>query len=812
MSGCVLRRLSCVCLLWLVGISTASAQTPAGGAMRGVVRDEQGGVLPGVSIVAASGESAAFKTVSDREGFYRLVDLPPGTYALTAELPGFATLKRQGLVVDPGVNLALDLDMKVESVTEAVIVTAQKQGEELLRDVPIPVAVISAQQLVSNSQPLLRDYYATVPGLSVAPIYLGRQELSIRGVMTGGQSNPTVGITIDDVPYGASTVATGGPSLPDIDPGDLARLEVLRGPQGTLYGANSMGGLIKYVTIDPTFAGRSGRVEFGTNGVYNGDEPGYSLRAVINVPLSRTWAIRASGFTRQDPGYVDNPVLHIDGVNKAVAGGGRLAMLWQPSPDTSLKLNAMYQRTESDGSAEVQSLPGLGDLQQNFLAGTRGYEKNVQAYSALLRAKIGGLALTSVTGYSFNDFAATDDRGYAYGAAVQSAFGVSGIRYLALNPTRKITQEFRASAPIGRRLEWLAGAFYTREHQLDETTMVAEDTITGRSAGLFFHYNGNSTFDEYAGFADLTYHVTDRLDIQVGGRQSRPRVLIDLQTTTGPATTTLFGRPSPVITPRTESKMNAFTYLVTPKFALSPNQMVYGRLASGYRPGSPNSVVAIANGAPTHAEPDKTRNYEVGFKGDFLDGDLAVDASLYYIDWIDIQIGLRSPVAIWSDNGGTAKSQGVEFTVTGRPTRGLTVTASAAFDDAALTKPFPSTSTAYGSTGNRLPFATRSSAYVSAEHAFPLANALLGVIGGGISYVGDRIGIFQATPLRQYLPAYTKIDLRAGIKRNVWMAQLYVNNVTDERGLINGGIGYIPANAFSYIQPRTVGLSVSRSF
>src|SRR6202012_4446346 len=178
------------------------------------------------------------------------------------------------------------------------------------QDVPVPVTAIRADKLISDNQVRLQDYFTSVPGLSYAPNNQN-QYVTIRGITTGGFSNPTVGVVIDDVPFGASNALGGGQVIPDFDPGDLARVEVLRGPQGTLYGASSMGGLLKFVTVDPSTDGVSGRVEAGVSDVSHGAELGYNVRGSINVPLSDTFAMRASAFTREDPGYVDNPVLGI---------------------------------------------------------------------------------------------------------------------------------------------------------------------------------------------------------------------------------------------------------------------------------------------------------------------------------------------------------------------------------------------------------------------------------------------------------------------------------------------------------------------
>ena len=220
---------------------------------------------------------------------------------------------------------------------------------------------------------VLQDFFSKVPGLTVVPSVQSNQTLSIRGITTG-VGNPTVGVTVDDVPYGASTNTAGGGVVPDIDPGDLARVEVLRGPQGALYGASSMGGLLKFVTRDPSMDEFRGRVQVGATSVRNGDDPGYNARGSVNVPLGATWAMAASAFNRREPGYVKNVVTGDEGANRADATGGRLAMLWRPSDRFSLKLSALMQEIEGQGSSSVDA--ALGDLQQSRLPGSGWYERD----------------------------------------------------------------------------------------------------------------------------------------------------------------------------------------------------------------------------------------------------------------------------------------------------------------------------------------------------------------------------------------------------------------------------------------------------
>jgi outer membrane receptor protein involved in Fe transport len=173
---------------------------------------------------------------------------------------------------------------------EEVIVTAQKRSERL-QDVPVPVTAIGANTLVDTNQMRLEEYYSQIPGLTLT-VGDGRgvPMISIRGI-TSGYTNPTVGVVVDGTPYGASTNLALGALVPDIDPSELARVEVLRGPQGALYGASSMGGLLNYVTIEPSTDRASGRVQAGTSSVYDGDQLGYNLSAAVNVPLSDTFAV-----------------------------------------------------------------------------------------------------------------------------------------------------------------------------------------------------------------------------------------------------------------------------------------------------------------------------------------------------------------------------------------------------------------------------------------------------------------------------------------------------------------------------------------
>jgi len=705
---------------------------------------------------------------------------------------------------------------------EEIVVTAQKRDERL-QDVPVPVTAIDAADLVESNQVRLQDYYSRVPGLNLTtadPNSIGIPIVAIRGITSAPATNPTVGIVVDDVPFGSSTSLGQGYQAPDINPLDLERVEVLRGPQGTLYGADSIGGLLKFVTVDPSTEGVSGRVQAGTSSVRNGAEPGYDMSVAVNVPVGDQLALRASGFTRQDPGYIDDPTLHEQGVNRAYLNGGRLAALWRPSNAFSLKLSALLQDGKRQGTANAD--PSLGDLKQSFLRGTGELSSRIEAYSANMTAKLGAVNVTSLTGYNRFNQDGSIDYSSTYGSFFTFPnYGVTGTPDIISPRASTFSQELRFSFAAGQKLDWLMGLYYTHQSAHNLANIEAVDATTLASAGHAWTAETWSTFAEYAAFADLTFHVSDRFDVQLGARESHIRQT-ESESYVGLYNVQVLGLPEVFATPQAELNANSFTYLVTPRLTLSPDLMIYARLASGYRPGGLNLAVGLDT--PATFAPDKTNNYEIGVKGELLDRTLSFDASVYYINWKHIQqLLLNRDFQGYYDNAGGARSEGVELSLESRPGAGLTLAGWVAWNDAELTQAFPAAipgsgnlSTAVGASGDRLPYSSRISGRISANEDFGLWGAARGFAAIAVSYVGDREGSFPNAfdPLlrRQRYPGYAQTDLRTGIRLDDWMATVFLTNVADRRGLIGGGIGTLFPNAFQYIQPRTLGLSVSRKF
>ena len=694
---------------------------------------------------------------------------------------------------------------------EEVIVTANKRAERL-RDVPASVTAVSGETLTAIGASRLEDYVAKVPGLVLSNVSFanGSNQLTIRGITTGFGGNPTVGIYIDDSPFGGST-GFGAYQIPDLDPSDLARVEVLRGPQGTLYGAGSMGGLLKYVTAAPDARRFFGRVEVNGSQV-DGGGSGYGVRGTANIPISETLAIRVSGYDRDDPGFIDDSARAARDINSVRLYGGRIATAWQASDRWSAKMSALVQHQTPEGSAVVDHdsitfRPVRGDLQQARAPGTGHNDEELGSYDLQLSGELGWATLSSSSSYNQQDIDLNLDVTAGYAPLIQSTFGIAGggAAILTDRTLEKFTQEVRLASPASQSaFSWLAGAFYTHEDQDLHQSIV---TFNGSSGAplptplpTFLDAYVFSTFEEFAGFGNLTYQFNTRMDVTVGLRYSRNKQT-QLQTLNGLLTGT--GRiPG-------ESSDSSVTYLVTPRFHLNDDTMLYVRVASGYRPGGPNLAVT---GVPRSYDPDEVVNYEVGVKTELLERRLSLDVAAFYIDWNDIQLNERNPQGLnYFGNGGAAVSKGVEAAATWRPVTGLDISANVSHTSAELAADLPPGSVA-AKEGDELPTTPRWSGQLSADYEFPVAGQWRGFGGAGYRYVGESAGYFSAPTLPRYeLPSYDVVDVRFGARGDRVSVTLYAKNIGDSRGQV---AAYLlgPATRVSIIQPRTFGVSVSSTF
>jgi outer membrane receptor protein involved in Fe transport len=701
----------------------------------------------------------------------------------------------------------------------AVVVTANKRAEKL-QDVPMAVSAVTGEDLKRSGAVSFADYATQVPGLNIISTSQGQTQLVLRGITSGsGQANAAVSTYINDAPYGSSTVYAGGGLLtPDLDPADLERIEVLRGPQGTLYGANSLGGLVKFVTAKPDASHAFGYVSAGYSSVSGGGS-GFSQRAMVNVPLiANTLALRVNAYSRKDPGYIDNVATGASRVNEDTVRGGRAEVLWTPVDKVSVSLSALAQNLASDGLANTgvdvdpaTLRPLYGYQKQSRAAGTGLFKIRYRLYDATVNADFGWAKLVSSSSYSTQKVNTNQDVTAAYGPLLNPLFGVDNGGYAIANPITlgKFTQDLRLQSPEDQTLEWRIGAFYTREHTTNAQRVLGFDAATGAPLDLPPLGSidvGPGIFKEWAAYADVTWHVTSQLSILVGGRYSKDRTTF-AQTGSG----LLVGD----VGFRTRSTDSPATFLFNPSFKFSDDAMAYLRVASGFRPGGANVGVPPGLGAPVSFGPDKLTSYELGFKATVLDRRMSFDADVFYIDWSHIQLTSTSGGFSFLGNGGKARSQGVEASWKFTPTRGLVVSANASYTDAALTADTPPG--LYGYDGDRLPWVPKWNATVGVDYDFPLGGGWSGTLGGTYNYVGSRRTDFLPVPgPRLTAPSYHGIDLHAGAYYGDWTLQAYAKNLTNQRGITSLTSETIDPQgspfAASYVPPRTVGVNVIYDF
>jgi iron complex outermembrane recepter protein len=705
-----------------------------------------------------------------------------------------------------------------DATLEEVVVTAEKHSQ-LLKDVPTAITAVGNEALTELDANGIDDYYRFVPALNVQQSGYGTTQVSIRGVSTGGLTfgvgqNPTVGIYVNNVPFGSSTALGLGDSIfPDIDPADLQRVEVLKGPQGTLYGASSLGGLLKFVTVAPDLEKVTAHVQITGEDV-PGHDWGYGVRARVSLPLiENQLAVQISGFDRDEPGFINDIEKNRKDINTVEARGGRVAALWKPTDKLSVTFEGLYQtRYARDSSQEVTDpnsfQPVYGDLTHSNLPNADQALQQVQVYDATVAYDAGSATITSTTSYSLSAYHTHFDATPLFGDLFSAIFGVPNLGpELDLDiHTRKFTEEVRVNSSSTGPLEWQGGLFFTREHTLYLEGLPVYATGTTQIIPLPLLLDGTlaSSYREYAAYGDVTYHFTDALSAQGGVRYSRNDQHSE---------ETLLGALGHSGIVPVDTGAGVVTYLGTLSYKLTSDITSYLRYATGYRAGGPN--LSAGPGTQSYG-PDRTKNYEIGLKGQLLDRRLFFDVSGFHIAWDKIQLQTTDANQFsYFINGGTAVSNGFEATLGAKPVSGLDLTATAAYSDAHMTSDGPPGVIA--SPGSPLPFSPKFTGSLLANYHFPLTDVLLGNVGADYSYQGARSSNFAklTTASRLVLPSYSVLGAHLGADWNGYSANLRVDNLTDKRGFVGGnfqGSNGTGLASVTVIQPRTVAITLDKSF
>jgi iron complex outermembrane recepter protein len=729
---------------------------------------------------------------------------------------------------------------------DAVIVTANKRVENV-RKVAASISVIGERQLENMGANSLTDYADLVPGLQVqdngAP---GLTSISMRGV-AALSSGATVSTYVDEVPVGSSGVYQAASILNlDLLPYDIERIEVLRGPQGTLYGAGAIGGLLKYVTRAPDLSASEFRFGAGLSSVGDGDQ-GWNARFGASLPLQDDrLGLRVSYARNELPGYTDNVVDGRDDINGGSQTGARAALVWDGDA-FDLKLAALHQAIDSDDSATVALDPATRDPMFGDLVGQlwqpQPFTKDLDLYSLTLDWDLGWADFVSATGWSNTKSMYQLDSTIQFGEFANLQLGLpepgsSYVRYdLDLD---KLTQEFRLSSKSGGRFEWLLGAFHTKEDamqrqrvwlgQRDGSSLPAPlDDMFGTLAVIELP----SDYKETAVFANGSWRIGERFKIDAGLRQARNEQTFSQNVPAGVLV--------PIGNSPGASTEDVFTWSLGPQFQLAEDVMVYARAATGYQPGGPN--VALP-GMPPSVDSSMLASYELGMKSQFADRRVQLDLAAFRIDWDDIQVASQFNGIGGLVNGGEATSEGLELAAQFRATEDLRLGLNAAYTKAEVKNDFAATVIPQagfdvvlnsGLAGDRMPYVPELAWSATAEYLFDFSGGMQGQVGAALRWVGDRVNtttqrqrvtapgdpstILQETVTAPVeLDSYRAIDLYAGIENGGWALRAYVNNVTDERAYssissatsaltgVVGQLGAVP------IQPRTFGVEFDYRF
>lgn len=721
---------------------------------------------------------------------------------------------------------------------QEIVVTAQKRSEKL-HDVPMGVTAVSNEQMDKLRLTDFQDLQSMVPALSVQQIQPGLSRLTLRGENVGGVGS-TVTTYVDDTPVGSSNALANGSIITgDFDTWDLQRVEVLRGPQGTLYGAGSEGGLLKYVTIAPDPAHQAAAFQVGGEDISHGDF-GVLTKGMINAPIGSSAALHISGFYSQLPGYIDDPQLGETGINHGFREGGRASFLLNATDNFSIRLTAFGQNLRTDGTNGVdvvgaagtpltppanQLQPLVGNYAQDRFINEPSTFRN-RVYSATLDWNLGGATLTSVSswGKSYQNLFIDATSvplvpGFTFGDLATSVIGApAGLAETNVINLGKFTQEVRLASTGTGTLDWQLGGFFTHESSTIRQTLpsflVPSQALTPLPG---FEVVGlGALYREWAAFGQVTWHFSPQFDVTLGGRRSENRQEADESVGGLLVNPTQFSGGA--------STGTDFTYSVAPRWHITDNTLAYARVATGYRPGGPNALPpGVPAGVQTEYESDTTTNYELGTRTSFLDNRLSVDVAAFLIDWKKIQLFEFVENFGINANGGTAESKGLEWTLGLTPVTGLNFLLTGAYVDAYLTADAPA---AGGSNGDPLPYAPKWSTSLDGSYTWHATGAFDGFVGATWSYVGSRISDFAASTTvvngavafvpnpREALPSYNTVNLRAGLENARWSFELYAKNLGDTRGITSYGNSGTPnsGGSIGLIQPRTVGATATIHF
>jgi len=753
------------------------------GRIRGVVRDARAVALSGATIRAANQASgASSRTTSSIDGSYTLSDVAPGSYTVSASLPGLKTVSQTNVQVRASGDVSLDFVMQ-PVLLEAVTVTAMLR-EQALTDVPFSIAAPTAQVLRSRGADNIEAIAANVAGFSVQNLGPGQSTVAMRGTSSGqvARDQPgvkeEVGAYLDEAPISLSLFT------PDLDLFDLSRVEVLRGPQGTLFGSGSLGGTVRYITNQPELGVSKTFGETGLSWIDGGDA-GNNAKLGFNVPLGDKAAFRVAGFSNRLGGWMDAVQPNFD-VNQNVNGGdrsgARLAFKFAPSARLSITPRLVYQKVHMDGWNRIDVYNILANPftttrppvrlgeRQLFTQIEEPFTDEFLLGDVNLRYDFGSMSLTAIGSHTNRYVLVVRDAGALTSSITGGSIGLPPSIYTLDAPLDDATKSKVSTAEVRLsgardRLRWLIGGFYSanKRHYGQDLSVVGFDTLAapifgapyGFTQGLkapkdhLFWSDLDYDLKQGAAFGEATVSVTPEMDLTAGLRyynfkEDRQQIFdgIFAQDSTGTALLSVPG----------STKASGVAPRFMASYKVSDALTLNAQVSQGFRLGGINDPLNLPlcttqQDSTTFSgrnswKDEKAWNYEVGAKSRLFDGRASLNLSAFYMDIRDLQLsvtaGTCSSRLIF--NVDKARSEGVEVEFSATPNEHLDFSFSAGLNDSKLKSTVLSAGQPVSGmlAGNRLPAVPQIQLSAAATYGWPMGQGSRAFVTASVQHVGSR--------------------------------------------------------------------------
>jgi iron complex outermembrane receptor protein len=748
---------------------------------------------------------------------------------------------------------------------EEVVVTAQKRSENL-QDVPVSIQALGGEKLEQLQVSGFVDYVKYLPSVSFTTSGPGFGQVYMRGVASGGDGNhsgslPSVGVYLDEQP-----VTTIQGAL-DIHVYDVARVEALAGPQGTLYGASSQAGTLRIITNKPTTTGFSAGVDAELNQVDHGGA-GHVLEGFVNIPLSDKIAVRMVGWDVRDGGYIDNvpgtrtydrgdadPTNDYtinnkarvkDNYNTVFTQGGRAALRIELDDNWVITPTVMGQTQKSGGLFAFD--PKVGDLKVTHFYPESAKDKWVQA-ALTIEGQIANLDVTYAGSYlkrndetnqDYTDYSYFYDQvGYGFYWTDNAGTLVNPSQYIqGKDRYRKESHEIRIASPQDQRLRFVVGGFYQKQkHGIFQNYKIdglgSTLSVPGYTGTVWLTAQERIDRDK-AVFGQAEFDITEKLMLTGGIRFFKAHnTLVGFYGygagygSTGEKAcfkaSVVKGAPCTNLDKGVTDKGNSPKVTLT--YKLDGDKLIYATYSKGFRPGGINRRSTLQ---PYHA--DYLKNYEAGWKTTWLNNSFRWNGAVFMEDWSNFQFSILGANGLTEiKNANQARIKGVESDVTWAPVHGLTFNASAAYTDAKLTANYCGTTDASGNPvttcatpqapdGTALPITPKFKANLTARYAFSWDEwdaYVQGAVVGQTSNWTDLRLVERGIIGKQ--KGYQTTDISGGIDKDGLSLSIYMKNVFDKRASLNryaecaesvcGTQYYIVPN-----QPRTIGIKLGKKF